>query len=317
MALGLVASALLAWAAAAAYTVHANPEVRVYRTAFETKLKWAKQLNESFTNKFVIAGGSSCATSVMGRRMLEQHHLPVVNFGFHAGMGAEVIVRGAMAQTRSGDTLVLALEPDLLEMKSDIPSLGQQFAVATGHPEFLGHVGFSDQLAAGLALRPGGYHFFTLLGKVALRQPLYRYQVEDFDSSGYQRVDVRREFAAPVDRKRFISKPARKLLRWVRDECSQRNVRVAYVLPWIYSPPESVAAARKTNRDFLLQMVELLPVLVDEKLGAYPLRDQFADTEAHLTFEGATLRTDQLAVQIQAWQAWSAADLSRLSFADR
>lgn len=317
VALGLTALALLAWATAAAYTLRVNPEIRVYRTAFATKLKWARRLDAQFTNKFVVCGGSSCATSIMGRRMLEQHQVPVVNFGFHAGMGAAVIVRGALAQTRPGDSLILALEPGLLEMKAEVPLLGQQFAVATGHPEFLGRTDLASRMAALLSLRPGGYHFFTLLGKVALRQPLYRYQAEDFDESGYQRVEVRREFAAPSERTLVVSEPARKLFLQARDECSRRNVRLAYTLPWIYCPKKQVAAAQQFNRDFLMQVSELVPVLVDEKLGAYSLREQFADTDAHLTPAGAALRTDSFAALISTWKTWSTDDLARLSFGDR
>lgn len=308
-------AALLAWAAAAVYTLRFNPEIKVYRTAFETKEQWAKKLNEQFPQKFVIAGGSSCATSIMGRRLLEQHGLPVLNFGFHAGMGAEVITRGALAQTRPGDTLVLAMEPDLLEMPATIPSLGKQFAIAVGHPEFLGPSPVSARVSAAFALRPGGYHFFTLLGKVALHQPLYRYAAEDFDASGYQRVDVRRDFAPPVERPRTVSPPARELLRWLRDECAARKVRVAYAPPWVYSSTENAAAARKSNHDLLLQVAEFLPVLADEKLGVYPVREQFADTEAHLTPEGAALRTDDLATRLKTWRTWSTNDL--LSIADR
>ncbi len=232
-------------------------------------------------------------------------------------MGAEVILRGALAQTRSGDTLVVAVEPDLLEMPAEVPSLGKQFVLAIGHPELLGSGTLSDRVSTGLALRPGGYHFFTLLGKLALRQPLYRYRVEDFDVSGYQRVDVRRDFTPAVSRVRNLTNPARELLRWLRSEGDRRNVRIGYALPWSYATAENAAGFQKANVGLLLQICEFLPILADEKLGVYSRREHFADTELHLTEEGAALRTDVLAAQLKSWRTWSANELLQLSSAAR
>ena len=84
--------------------------------------------------KILIYGGSSCTFSVDGERLLEQFHLPVVNYGFGASLGPMVLTEAVMNQVRPGDTLIMAVEPGLLTSPFDPPATGIQFAFAEHHP---------------------------------------------------------------------------------------------------------------------------------------------------------------------------------------
>jgi hypothetical protein len=69
-AVGLVVVALVTLGFATSYTIYLNPEVRLYRHASEVKEKWSARLDQNALPKYVVFGGSSCATSVMGERLL-------------------------------------------------------------------------------------------------------------------------------------------------------------------------------------------------------------------------------------------------------
>lgn len=311
-ALALLAVALAAWAAGALYTVRFNPELVFFRRADEFKRVWVRELNRDHQSKVVIFGGSSCGTSVDGERMLQRHGLPVANLGLHAGMGARVIGRYALEQLRPGDTLLVSVEPSLLTGSIKLESLGVQFAFATRNLGLLGSPELLEWPSLLLELRPGGYHALTLAGKIALRQPLYRYSLDELHRSGWHEVVARREFDGPPEKNQpALSPEARRWLASLREVCAGRQVRLAYALPLGYCPDELAAQYRRHIVRFLLEVSELIPVLRDPGFGSDPVRAHFADTPWHPTVEGATWRTDELARQIKAWETWTPDDLKK------
>jgi hypothetical protein len=96
---------------------------------------------------------------------LDRYDLRVANLGLQAGIGVNVLTR-YVTHTRTGDVLIMAMEPDLLTASAGVPSLGKQFALAAGNADLLEEATISDRLSNLLAMRPGGYHFFTLIGKI-------------------------------------------------------------------------------------------------------------------------------------------------------
>lgn len=305
----LVLVALLTWAVCALYTLRLNPEVAFYRHGAVVKRGWVQKLDHEHKSKFLIYGGSSCAFAIDGERMWQKSGLPMANLGLGAGMGAKVLTEFALQALRTGDTLIVALEPDLLTGKIDLEPLGVQFSLATGNPGLLQDRGRMEWLAALLELRPGSYHFFTLLGKIVSRQPLHRYSHGDFQPSGWQRAVARRQFSGPPPLRPHLSIEGRNWLAYIRDECARRGVRVAYALPWGYCPVEKLENFQRVNRTILREISEFIPVLKDTRLGAHTVQGDYADTEWHLTAEGAALRTDDLAQQIQSWRMWSRSEL--------
>ena len=311
LAVRLLGVALAAWVVGAIYTLRVNPEIAFFRRGHAVKQSWAKTLEPQPPPKIVVFGGSSCATSVDGERLLREHGLPVLNLGLGAGMGAKVLTRYALPVLRPGDTLIMAMESDLMTGPLTIPTLGVQFSLATGQWNLLRDPDRVDWSTSLLSLRPGGYHGFTLLGKILLRQPLYRYSPDEFHASGWHEVVVKRPIPDPVASASRLSEDMKVWLIFIRDFCAQRGVRVAYTLPWGYCPPEQLAAYHRDNARFLQQVAEFLPVLKEPSLGAHSVREHYADTSLHLTATGAALRTDELARQIKAWSTWSPAELAQ------
>jgi len=316
-ALRLLGMALVTLAATAAYTAWLNPEIRLYRHAVRVKLAWAAELEQRHGRKVIVCGGSSTAFSIDGERMLRGHGLPTVNFGLHAGMGPLFLVGIAAEAARPGDTVIVALEPDLLIKPFSSPDLGGQIGMALGRPGLV-HAsnltgGRVHWVANALSLRPGAYHFLTLLGKIVLRKPLYRYSPEGMTPSGWQRARDFRPFPEEPVPEGHLSPDARKFLVALRHWGETNHVQVAYSLPWCFVRPPQSAAFQRINARFLAEVAEILPVLKDPALGAHPVREHFADTEWHLTAEGAAARSDALAAQIKAGSLWSGRELAELA----
>src|SRR5438477_7173622 len=142
------------------YTLWLNPEVAFFKGAAEKKLRWAEKMNSQAEHKTVIYGGSSCMFAIDAERLVREHHLPAVNAGLGAGMGPNVLTQFALSQTEAGDTLVVALEPDLLGGSVENPSLGIQFSMALGHPKWLDGLESGERfsrLSALMSVRPVGF----------------------------------------------------------------------------------------------------------------------------------------------------------------
>ena len=308
----LLGVAMLAWAGGAVYTVRLNPEVAYDRHSHALKSAWQGKLDDEHPSKVVFFGGSSCRTSINGERMLLKYGLPVVNLGLSAGMGAKIQAEYALQALRPGDTLVIAVEPPLLTGPIILESPGIQFALAIGEPKLLRDPDYVNWPSALLTLRPGSYHVFTLLGKIALHHPLFRYPQSDLHPDGWQETIERRAFADLIPGKYRLSSEAKAWAAHIRDVCHEKRVRVCYSLPWFYSTPECQCAFRQQNAKFLIEMSEFFPVLKDPMLGAYTVRKNYADTPLHLTGEGAAIRSDQAAEAIKNWETWSLPELTLL-----
>ena len=309
----LLLTAIAAWLGCIFYTLRLNPELKYYVQGAAIKDRWAEKMTREHGPKVLVYGGSSCAFSIDGERMLDRFNLPTVNYGSAAGMGTAILTESVLGQVRPGDTLIAALEPGLLTEAFDPPALGVQFSFAVHHPEWVIHpvlppasLNWFQALAA---LRPGGNHTFTLLGKIVSHKPLMRYQEKDYRPSGWEQTDVRMKIVGPPGHGPRLSNDARILLQALRDWSGRNNVRVAYSLPWGYTPPERESSFQRENADFLLQVNEFIPVLKDIHLGADTHIEHFADTVWHLNEAASGLRTDELGEQIKNWNIWTVEEL--------
>lgn len=304
-ALRLLAVALVTLLACAAYSLRANPEVLFFRAGDLAKQAWHRELRRHHTNVVIIFGGSSCATSIDPRWLRDRHGLPVVNAGLGAGMGARVLTRYGLDLARPGDTLLVALEPGLLTSPVAFEPLGVQFALASGHGDILWREPCIHWPAFLLQLRPGGGHVFAMLGKLVTGQPRYRYPASEWSDAGQHRVGDRRDLLPPSLEPRSLSPDGRRLLAELRDTARQRGLRIAYVLPWEYCPPDRLAAHQRRNLAFLREVACLLPVLREPGQGSHTVTTDFADTGLHPTPEAARRRSDELAASLQAWNLWT------------
>jgi hypothetical protein len=309
----LLLTAVAAWLGCIVYTMRLNPELKYYVQGEVIKNRWSEKMTREHGSKVVIYGGSSCAFSIDGERMLDRFNLPTVNYGSAAGIGAAILTESALDQVHPGDTLIVALEPGLLTEPLDPTALGVQFSFAVHHPDWVIHPVLPpvslNWFQALVALRPGGYHTFTLLGKIAAHKPFMRYQENDYHPSGWEQTDVRMKITGPPGHGPRLSNDARIMLQALHDWSGRNNVRVAYSLPWAYAPPENEASFQRGNADFLLQVNEFIPVLKDTHLGAYTNIEHFADTAWHLDGTASALRTDQLGQEIKNWNIWTDEEL--------
>jgi hypothetical protein len=298
LAIRLLLAALAAWAVGAVYTVKVNPEVAFFRHVHEAKRAWESTLPA--TNRILFVAGSSCMTSIDPVQLRDRHGIVAMNLGLGAGMGPRFLARYALDRARPGDRLVLSFEEGLLTGPIGWESLGVQFAAATGRPDLLDEPGSFHWPRTLLALRPGGYHAFTLLGKAVLRQPWYRYSAEEVRPGGWHEVAARRTVVSPGPGPDALSPAARTWLRELRTECERRGMTVVYTPPWLYGAEAQAEAMREANRRFLADIGTILPVLRDDEFGVHTDLTHYADTVAHPTGEGARINTDRVARLVKA-----------------
>lgn len=302
--------ALGAWAASAFYTLRLNPELAFYREGHRVKQQWVEKMNREHASKVIFSGGSSCASSINAQQMLEQDGLPAVNLGLAAGMGAKVLTIYSLQAARPGDLVVIALEPDLLATPIELEPFGIQFGMAAGDRALIQATVGMDWPSALADLRPGSYHLCTLLGKLILREPLYRYTPSQWRAGGWQEIVIPRPFVStPVLDSLKLSDDGKAWLRFIRDYCAANRIRVALVLPWCYTSPSGAPALRSQYLGFLREIAEFIPLLKDPYLGVYTDRRIFSDSALHLTPAGAAFRTSELAREIKAGKMWTREEL--------
>ncbi len=132
-----------------------------------------------YSAKTVVLGDSSCAFSIDGLRMLQKWKIPTVN------AGALRRSRGAcncrICQTSGAPWRHLVLSHSAPGMLTE-SGRGERRSAPNSAPRWatLEWITKSDleieplsPVSAILALRPGGYHFFTLTGKFILHLPIF------------------------------------------------------------------------------------------------------------------------------------------------
>ncbi len=297
------------------YSLYVNPQIKFDKSAAEIKQKWAEKLTREYGSKTVIYGGSSCAFSIDGERMLEKHHIPLANYGLGAGDGAAMLTLWAVSALQPHDTLIVALEPGLLTYSSATPAMAYQFSAAINKPSLVDEPWYgrcASPVTKALALRPGGLQTFTYIGKILSGSPPYRYLIKGVNDSGWETTDMRIANLGCPSHGPFLSPDSRAMLKWLRQWCDARQIRLAYSLPWANAPQPVAESFKRSNIEFLLQISEFMPVLKDPKLGADVDQSDFADTPWHLTAKSAPVRTDELAKQLQAWDVWSVDELQAM-----
>ena len=240
--------------------------------------------------------------------MIEREYgLPVANLGLHAGVGPQACAGFGLTALKSGDTIVVSLEPSMLSGRdTGTGSLATRLAYALDKPEMLhwqSGVGLTSRAADLTKLQPGGSHVITMLSKLALGIPLYRYSADNSLPGGLQVTAERRDFTVnsaitSEEAEISLSPEGESLLREVRQEAKKRGIRVVYVLPSAYSSEQSAAIQRQANSRLLDQVESIMPVLRESEMGVISHRDAFSDSSQHLTFEAANQRSSNFATAI-------------------
>jgi hypothetical protein len=303
LALLLVGCAILAWLLGAAYTWFLDPEMKFWTAAARQKLAWVDRMREEHGYVIGVVGGSTTTFGIDAEYIEREHGLPVANLGLHFGMGPACVGFGLSALER-GDVLVLSLEPAMLVAENpNATPLGSKLSMLLGRPEINGWLEENPMLSAIQSLgrlRPGGYHVATMIGKLTLGQPLYRYTIDKMQPGGLQTTYERRFNAggtdlSPEDGKIGLSPGGAAFLEHTIMEAEKRGIEVIYLLPWSYCAPELAAQRRKTNEILLADISERVPVLWEPSLGVHDRIEDFSDSVQHLTAKAARLRSRFLA----------------------
>jgi hypothetical protein len=299
LALLLVGCAVLAWLLGAAYTWFLDPEMKFWSAAARQKLDWVEKMREKHGYVIGVVGGSTTTFGIDAEYIEREYGLPVANLGLHFGMGPACVGLGLSALER-GDVLVLSLEPAMLVAeKPGATPLGSKLSMLLGRPEMNGWLEENSMLSVIQdlgRLQPGGYHVTTMIGKLALGQPLYRYTIDKMQPGGLQTTDERRFIAggmdlSPKDDEMGLSPGGAAFLEHTIMEAEKRGIEVIYVLPWSYCKPELAAQLRETNEILLADISKRVSVLWEPSLGVHDRIEDFSDSVQHLTAEAATLRS--------------------------
>ncbi len=300
LALLLLGCAILAWLLGAAYTSFLDPEMKFWTTAARQKLNWVEKMRGKHGYVIGIVGGSTTTFGIDADFIQREHGLPVANLGLHVGMGPEAIVGFGLSSLREGDTLILSLEPGILtDAHFETSKLGSKLALLLGIPEMITlthNIGALPVVKALAAASPGGYHVMTMIGKLAMGEPLYRYSIDNLQPGGLQVTDERSDFAEAMDllnpsEGKPISKAGMELLRTVRLAAETKGINVAYTLPWSYWPAQTADERRAANKSLLGSIEHHIPILVDPYMGVHTELKDFSDSGQHLTRESAAKRS--------------------------
>ena len=295
----LIAVMLLSYLAAALYTVYLNPEVSFWKTAYENKRVWSKEISTSGP-KTVFVGGSSCAFQIDAGILTQKHGMPSVNMGMHAGTGAPGILAIGLSVLNPGDKLMLCIEPALLTDNPGRTPLGYQMLTATGllfqpgrHWMALQGIRLGEALSA---LRPGLYHSVTMAAKVLAGRPLYRYGKADLRAGGAMSTAPQANIS-PVGADSQSWSPESK--RWIESITTQLkisdNIQTAYLLPLALFQPKEAEEARRFHHAFLDEAPHPIQSIRDEAAGVATNALDFADSAQHLTTSAMENRTTAVA----------------------
>ncbi len=306
----LLASAFVAWLSGALYTWFVDPEMKFWTAAVRQKLDWVEKVRERHGYVIGVVGGSTTTFGIDAEYIEREHGLPVANLGLHVGMGPEACIGLGLSALRRGDTLVLSLEPGAFaEEFAETSTLGSKLSLFLGRPEIIAWAGKAPELEfiKGLTIMPpGGYHGMTMLGKLAMGLPPYRYSIENLRPGGLQVTEERRDFAAGMDfsspeKVQPISERGVQLLRDAQSTADEKGINLLYILPWSYWPNQSAPQRRAANAALFKALSQHVRVLIEPAMGTHSETKDFADSGQHLTAEAATARSAILAETLNTY----------------
>ena len=269
----------------------------------------AAMLDATGGGKCVMFGGSTVRTSYLPSVLADEFGIPFVNMGVHAGLGADVLAETAFSAVSPGDTVVVAVEPELLSGAgpAPVPSSGVDFYLHEHGLSFRHRRFFTlSPLAFPGCLRNNSLYNAKWILKRLLGKKPYRYTAaENLHEDGWMEVSERRLVpynATPRPAPPLRLGPAgRDFLLRVRRECETLGCRAVYHLPpRLEGNPNGPAACAA----FLLDVLPIMPVVRDPLLGCNPNPNEFADMIRHPTAVGALRATRSFGAAFAAGRFW-------------
>ena len=280
-------------------TTQWNPEMRFWKAAAVAKSEWIDSLRKSEETPVIIClGGSATGFGIDAEYADRELGCRLVNFGLHAGMGADALTGFALSKAKKGDTVLVMLEPELLADSEIETALGVQFSHAIGEREILNWDGAAASFHLA-SLRPGASNIFGVIGKILMGRPMYRYQLKDMRKGGLLTTPVISRLAARNSSPESLSESAKKLLKDLVSVAWEGKIEVIYGLPWVYSDEENAHLVRRDRSKFLNDVEKIMPVIYEDGLGVSTEKINFRDSPQHLSETAARRRTERLVKILQ------------------
>lgn len=267
--------------------------------------------------RFVIVSGSNGLYGIRAARIEAKTGISTVNFGTHAGLATDYILKRAKEILRPGDTAILALEYELY-LTRGVNSVYSEFVLADDAKRFR-QMSIKDQLvwAASAPLkttidrlkmseskraketekirvkvdREFNERGDIVINSKAGQTDAQRQRVEDFKSSPNL---LGNDWRGGADQWVYISE----FVEWCRDN----QIQVLATFPSTIYYKEYEAGALRNVTSFLQEKYASLGVSVlgEPRTFLYEPSD-FFDTNYHLTSEGAEKRTDTLITLLEPY----------------
>jgi hypothetical protein len=253
--------------------------------------------------KLLLAGGSNILFGIKAERLEKELGIPTVNFGVHAGLGADYILHQAKKALRAGDSVILALEYHLLLAGQKPTSTRIDYLLAVDNRYFWS-----------LPLEERAFYVFSfkpdqLLKRAGLSghetgQGERGYDLSTINGHGdetkHQADAARQKMLGSIKPVDFSPGLDPAILNQVRDFarwCAENNIRLLVTFPSFLHFPDY---ERGTASIFMTQLslaYASLPgaiVLGSPRQFMYPIH-MFYDTFYHLNHDAAQERTQVLA----------------------
>ncbi len=309
--LSILVCVVVAYGLALALGIAANPEIQFWSHVDKVRDREIAETRRAQPDQPLIlfTGGSSCAFSIDPKIIEETCGMPAFNLGLPVGAGAGYLLHQALEKARSGDLLVVCLEPDLLTstrvgfggsaFSFGMACIDGQPGSASGGRSLGIPVGLRDYLTFA---RPGARYVATWLAKRVTGRG-YRYTTADMRYHGRLETPLSAAHYSLVEAKSdvVVTPEAREHLLRFRKSAEAKGVRLVYSVPWMLTEPGAEKHNQKANLKILASINEIIPAMDDGYQGVAVDPGYFADSGLHLTAEGSALRSRGLADALHRW----------------
>lgn len=279
--------------------------------------------------KIIIASGSNSLFGIDTKQLTEEFHIPVINYGLHAGLPLQTILAEAAAAAEKGDTVILPLESGYYCMSTDVPTnwhvrntiawdlekwedwpIAKRIkAVAMTDARIVLEMvqarlqgGFTPEVIANRLVALDDAKILARFAS-APEPTSFAYSAYHLDPLGnMKKIDGTKDFGTPIpaDRKIDICPESRQVLASFIAAMASWGVEVYFAnMPYVATSRIDREKLKAASDQFTAELSKLAPVL-DAKSQLVLPRELFFDTYAHLNTEGRKIRTRMLADSIHS-----------------
>jgi hypothetical protein len=287
-----------------------------------------KELVKTFAGKkkIIIAGGSSTLFGIDAEYAGKQLGMPVINFGLHAALKLERILKQVGSVVENGDTVILALEPPYYGCNTGLDSFQVENTIAWDHeswlemnylekrkfifsisPGLLGQMLFAETLAkfypAAISDRLVARDHAGILSRFRSRTTpeTFEYSAFNLDDFGdIQRTEGAKYYGKGYDKRepRHICDSTMNVLKDFVRSMKKKEVHVYFANTPYLASSVNMAELQKIESDFLEELSSV-GCMIDRRQDLFFDRKYLFNTSLHLNTEGRRIRTDLLTRDIR------------------